>query len=192
MTALHGITSIATEVNDMSIQALTAEPGVCNELVNRIQTIGKGWDEHPEWLGRGWYVQALLSVAKLARVVEWWQAEKQFWTFQDDDDESSEPLSFVLKPEAPQPHAEQPSSTSSRRRQSRPSLFGRRKHTQRTVEQAARQASRIQEVENSRVQSTEHLREKADEALRLNTVIELSLDGDQLLWINHTWHEVVG
>ncbi|KAH7105586.1 hypothetical protein BKA62DRAFT_690231 [Auriculariales sp. MPI-PUGE-AT-0066] len=193
MTALHGITAIATEINDMSIQALTAEPGICAELVNRIQVMGKGWDDHPEWLGRGWYVQALLSVAKLARVVEWWQAEKQFWTFQDDEEESSEPLSFVLKPEVPQAPPEITGSISSRRRQNKPLLFGRRKHGQKVKHEHQRSdASRIQEAESSRIQSNERLREKADEALRISMVVELSLDGDQLLWINHAWNEIVG
>ncbi|KZW04120.1 hypothetical protein EXIGLDRAFT_600010 [Exidia glandulosa HHB12029] len=194
MTALHGITAIATEIQDMSLSALSAEPGACNELVNRIQVLGKGWDEHPEWLGRGWYVQALLSVAKLARVVEWWQAEKQFWNFEDDDEESSEPLAFVLKPEAagPQPEEE---TVSGRRRPSRPSLFGHRRNTHHkttTDLSTRRQPAQIQDVETNRVQATERLREKAEEAQRLNIVVELSLDGDQLIWINHAWSDVIG
>lgn len=190
MAALHGITAIATEIQDMSLSALSSEPGACNELVNRIQLLGKGWDEHPQWLGRGWYVQALLSVAKLARVVEWWQAEKQFWNFEEDDDESTEPLAFVLKPEQPGP---QPEEDTGRRRPSRQSLFGRRRDTHhKTLTDLPSRRHAAQDTESSRVQVTERLREKADDAQRRNMVVELSLDGDQLIWINHAWADVIG
>ena len=64
----------------MSITQLTAQPKVCEALVQRIQNIGKAWDEHPDWHGRNWYVQVLLAVAGLSRVVEWWEgAERQRW-----------------------------------------------------------------------------------------------------------------
>lgn len=203
MVTLHGITAIATEIIDMSISALTAEPTVCNELVNRIQTIGKGWEEHPEWIGRGWYVQALLAVAKLARVVEWWQAEKQFWNFEEDEEESSEPLAFVLKPEDP---SLQDASTVQhdedfRRRPSRPYLSSRRSRDG-TFKPLARIASqdtggtarivKFQESEQTRLLATERLRKLADDAQRQNVIIELSLDGDELIWINHAWADVVG
>ena len=60
-----------------------------------------------------WYVQLLLAVASLSRVVEWIEAERQFWNFGDTstsiagregggnetgDEEGGEMLTFVLKP----------------------------------------------------------------------------------------------
>ena len=98
MTVLYAIIGLATEVIDMTVTQLTAQPKICETLVQRLQNIGKAWDEHPEWHGRNWYVQVLLAVASLSRVVEWWEAEKQFWNFDDDDDEQDEPLMFVTKP----------------------------------------------------------------------------------------------
>lgn len=106
MTALYDLIAVATDVTDMTVAQLTAQPKLCEELVQRIQNIGKLWDQHPSWHGRNWYVQVLLAVASLSRVVEWWEAEKQFWNFTDDDDEKDEPLVFVMKP------ADEPSSTS--------------------------------------------------------------------------------
>ncbi|KAF7793640.1 hypothetical protein EIP86_004755 [Pleurotus ostreatoroseus] len=98
MTTLYDIIAVATDVQDMSIGQLTAKPKTCEQLVQRVQKIGQTWDEHPDWHGRNWYVQVLLAIASLSRVVEWWEAEKQFWNFDDNDDEQEEPLLFVMKP----------------------------------------------------------------------------------------------
>ncbi len=98
MTTLYEIIGVATDVVEMSISQLTAQPKICEQLVQRVQNIGKAWDEHPDWHGRNWYVQVLLAIASLSRVVEWWEAEKQFWNFDDNDDEQEEPLLFVMKP----------------------------------------------------------------------------------------------
>lgn len=98
MTTLYDIIGVATDVMEMSISQLTAQPKVCEQLVTRVQNIGKTWDEHPDWHGRNWYVQVLLAIASLSRVVEWWEAEKQFWNFDDNDDEQEDPLLFVMKP----------------------------------------------------------------------------------------------
>ena len=99
IATLQEIIAIASEVLDTSVTALTAYPNHCAELIQRVQHVGKAWDANPEWPCRGWYVQLLLTVAGLSRVVEWWEAEKGFWKF-DDKDESgdSEPIIFVAKP----------------------------------------------------------------------------------------------
>ncbi|RUS14016.1 hypothetical protein BC937DRAFT_94470, partial [Endogone sp. FLAS-F59071] len=41
---------------------------------------GVQWDQNPNWPCRGWYVRLLLGVAALNRIVEWWEAEKGFWS----------------------------------------------------------------------------------------------------------------
>ncbi|KAG8936033.1 hypothetical protein FRC02_004945 [Tulasnella sp. 418] len=99
MNTLHEVIAIATDIIDTPISTLIAHPRTCAEFVQKVQNVGRAWDEHPDWQGRGWYVQLLLAVAGLSRVVEWWEAEKQFWNFEDDNDEDVEPLTFVLKPE---------------------------------------------------------------------------------------------
>lgn len=84
----------------MSPSALTSKPGMGSDLVRKVQEVGRAWEDHPGWHGRTWYVAVLLAVASLARVVEWFEAERQFWNFEDDDEEDGgEPLTFVLKPE---------------------------------------------------------------------------------------------
>ena len=84
---------------EMSSSALTSRPGMGSDLVRKVQDVGRAWEENPDWHGRTWYVTVLLAVASLSRVVEWFEAERQFWNFEDKDDEEVEPLQFVLRPE---------------------------------------------------------------------------------------------
>lgn len=98
MTALYEIIGVATDVTEMTVAQLTAQPKIMESIVQRVQNIGKTWEDHPDWHGRNWYVQVLLAVASLSRVVEWWEAEKQFWNFDENDEEQDEPLMFVTKP----------------------------------------------------------------------------------------------
>jgi serine/threonine-protein kinase RIM15 len=86
MNNLHELISVATDIIDMTVAHLTSQPKIVEAIVQRVQTIGKVWDDHPDWHGRNYYVEVLLAVASLSRVVEWWEAEKQFWKFDDNDD----------------------------------------------------------------------------------------------------------
>lgn len=225
MSALYEIIGVATDITDMSLTQLTAQPKVCESLVQRVQNIGKAWDDHPDWHGRNWYVQVLLAVASLSRVVEWWEAEKQFWNFDDNDDELDEPLTFVMKPAeeafpfpgraptARKPEDElegfklNPEEDHSNLRLTRPasqpgqSRRSRDEHTKdlsvpgapRSPPDAhSRGSSKVQENESARVLATERLRLQAETAQNQNIVIELSLDGDHFIWINHAWNGVVG
>ncbi|KAK4055098.1 rim15, signal transduction response regulator [Microbotryomycetes sp. JL201] len=94
---LQEIITVATEILDTPVTKLTNQPGTCAEFINRVQQIGKAWEDNPELPCRGWYVQLLLAVAGLSRVIEWWEAEKGFWSFEDADDADAEPILFVAK-----------------------------------------------------------------------------------------------
>ena len=216
MSALYDLISVSTDVVDMSITQLTAQPKVCESLVQRVQGIGRAWDEHPDWHGRNWYVQVLLAVASLSRVVEWWEAEKQFWNFDDNDDEQDEPLAFVTKPadddilvsapaiKQPPPHLDttRHSLDESEDRLARPRTHSRRSrdeqpkplsHSPIRREQQSNGSARMPDNNDSaRVLATERLRLQAETAQNQNIVMELSLDGDRLVWINYAWRVVVG
>ena len=47
-------------------------------------------------------------------------------------------------------------------------------------------------ADSARVLATERLRLQAETAQNQNIVLELSLDGDHLIWINYAWRVVVG
>lgn len=222
MNTLYEIIGVATDVVEMSISQLTAEPKICERLVTRVQNIGKVWDEHPDWHGRNWYVQVLLAIASLSRVVEWWEAEKQFWNFDDNDDEQEEPLLFVMKP--PDEAAAAVPSTPSmkhgisetgsalrvggdeevRLRMARTTSAGRRSRDDATKDLMLTPAAKEhKEADNSRsaskfdnesarVLATERLRLQAETAQNQNIVIELDLDGDHVVWMNYAWHNVIG
>ncbi|RDB22536.1 Serine/threonine-protein kinase cek1 [Hypsizygus marmoreus] len=217
MTALYDLIGVATDVMDMSITQLTAQPKVCESLVQRIQNIGKAWDDHPDWHGRNWYVQVLLAVASLSRVVEWWEAEKQFWNFDDNDDEQDEPLMFVTKPadddmtpsSLPRGEAELEGfrlneEDESKGRTSKPTPQARKSRAEQhndlsapssshgTPELLPQGSSHKDHSESARILATERLRLQAETAHNQNIVMELSLDGDHFIWINHAWRVVVG
>jgi serine/threonine-protein kinase RIM15 len=60
-------------------------------------------------------------------------------------------------------------------------------------EASNRSASKfVDTTESARVLATERLRLQAETAQNLNIVMELSLDGDQIIWINYAWQNVVG
>lgn len=220
MSALYDIISVATDVADMSIAQLTAQPKICESIVQRVQNIGKAWDDHPDWHGRNWYVQVLLAVASLSRVVEWWEAEKQFWNFDDNDDEQDEPLMFVTKPAddtIPLVSSRHPDAELEgfRLNEDDDSKFHVAKHplTRKPKEELPKElvppavsalrdsastpsraspSKAIENAESARVLATERLRLQAETAQNQNIVMELSLDGDHFIWVNHAWRVVVG
>jgi serine/threonine-protein kinase RIM15 len=147
-------------------------------------------------------------------VVEWWEAEKQFWNFEDNDDELEEPLTFVTKPAdevAPTPtllrRQDDPegfrltAEDDAKLKLSRPPSHTRRSRDEHPKELSAsgppdpeshsRGGSRIHNTESARVLATERLRLQAETAQNQNIVIELSLDGDHFIWINYAWRFVV-
>ncbi|PFH51406.1 hypothetical protein AMATHDRAFT_59149 [Amanita thiersii Skay4041] len=218
MSTLYALIAVATDVIDMSVAQLTAQPKICESIVQRVQNIGKAWDEHPEWHGRNWYVQILLAVASLSRVVEWWEAEKQFWNFDDNNAEQDEPLTFVTKPVSDDLGIRSPSDRHEAELEDF-RLNDEDEISQRSVRQTgvapsnreaykiisspsslppvpqeshSRAASYKQPSESARVLATERLRLQAETAQNQNIVMELSLDGDHLIWINHAWRSVVG
>jgi len=220
MAALYEIIAVASDLSEMSVTQLTAQPKLMESIVQRVQNIGKIWDDHPDWHGRNWYVQVLLAVASLSRVVEWWEAEKQFWNFDDNDEEQDEPLTFVTKPAEEtellpssiadsdvdgfklNPDDEQrtylptpPTITRSKPKeeQSVPATPSKLAPPVPTQPSALASPSKLLQVaESARVLATERLRLQAETAQNQNIVLELSLDGDHFIWVNHAWRVVVG
>jgi serine/threonine-protein kinase RIM15 len=217
MTTLYAIISVATDITEMSISQITSQPKICEELVQRVQIIGKAWDEHPDWHGRNWYVQVLLAVAGLSRVIEWWEAEKQFWNFDEKkEDDQDEPLIFVMKPatldsevtttndpyklsaeEERKLRMIRPPSTGRKSRDEAPkglsltpSKLGQPSDELDTLNRSA--SKFVDTTESARVLATERLRLQAETAQNHNIVMELSLDGDHIIWINYAWFNVVG
>ena len=204
MNNLYELISVATDVTDMTIAQLTSQPKSVESIVQRVQIIGKAWDDHPDWHGRNWYVQVLLAVASLSRVVEWWEAEKQFWNFDDNDDEQDEALLFVMKPvddhiPPPAPTPRLAPEEDPRLRLSRPTSQGKRSRDEvQSSSLAPPEPSRssssktLDTAESARVLATERLRLQAETAQHRNIVMELNLDGDHIMWVNYAWEIVVG
>ncbi|KAG0304634.1 hypothetical protein BGZ98_005255 [Dissophora globulifera] len=76
---LQELISVAQLMLDTSLKTILDNKGACTNFVTRLQVIGKAWDYNRNWPCRAWYVKALLAVAGLARVVQWWEAERNHW-----------------------------------------------------------------------------------------------------------------
>ncbi|KAG0024501.1 hypothetical protein BGZ80_002061 [Entomortierella chlamydospora] len=76
---LQELISVAQLMLDTSLKTILDNKGACTNFVTKLQVIGKAWDNNRNWPCRAWYVKALLAVAGLARVVQWWEAERNHW-----------------------------------------------------------------------------------------------------------------
>lgn len=75
---LQDLIALAQHVMDSDLDDILET--ACAQTVGGIQALGSRWDAHPEWPCREWYVRLLLCIAALNRVVEWWAAERGFWS----------------------------------------------------------------------------------------------------------------
>ena len=79
LTPLERLAARAVEIRTTSLHTLLEKTTLCSAAIASVQALGTVWDEHTEWPGRGWYVELLLTLAALSRVLEWWDAEYRFW-----------------------------------------------------------------------------------------------------------------
>lgn len=205
---LQEIITVATEILDTPVTKLTAQPGSCAEFINRVQQIGKAWDENPELACRGWYVQLLLAVAGLSRVLEWWDAEKGFWSFEDADDEDAEPLMFVSKPtqqeDSPEVRPRGDSQSSIAPPVSLPPStkwsplgidLGEAAANDGTAPAFAPQLSDADLAAAAADETAEHaeqLKQTVEEIRSSTLLMELTLDGQMFQFLSSAWEELVG
>ncbi|KAJ9107593.1 hypothetical protein QFC21_001052 [Naganishia friedmannii] len=201
---LQKIIAIATDVLEMNVSSLLSRPAECRAKVGDVVALGELWNQHPDWPGKEWFYQLLLAVAGLSRVVEWWETEKGFWNWDDEDDIGQ--FTFIMKPirendsqqstpfmqpkvfheggsnaGTPSIPAARPGSTIDSEMLLPPAMSVDGLDTARTVMEA-----------HKRFESIEDLQLQAERAKSVNIVMELSLDGDTIEWINPAWQEVLG
>ena len=80
LAPIEQFASIAAEIRTTSLHTLLERTDICSSAISNVQSLGTLWEAHPDWPGRGWYVELLLTLAALSRVLEWWNAEHCFWT----------------------------------------------------------------------------------------------------------------
>lgn len=195
LAALQELIVLATDVLDLSVNSLISRPTACVEIIQKLQKTGQYWDEHEDWPGRDWYVDILMAVASLGRVLEWWEAEKGFWNFDDDKDEN-EPLTFVLRPAKEAPHFELEPSTASKSEASTgmsPLALAPLDPSLSTVTLTPPvPADDTDAVPAQPTQAVHDLRVLAEQAKSVNIVMELSLTGEEIIYVNDAILEVIG
>lgn len=167
---LQDLICLAQGVLDTDIDMFLENPGACADTVSNIQVVGTQWDENQDWPCREWYIRLLLSVAALNRVIEWWQAEKSFWSYSTSNSTVNTPL---LKPC-------QPPSQEDGTRPSRPPR------------------TRDNSVVSNFIPSDYNDEESFQLQLEANIgqsntiVMELSLDLFKIQYLSPVWEEVIG
>ena len=205
LALLQELIVIATDVLDLSVNTLISKPSACREIIPKLQAIGHQWEDHVDWPGRDWYVEILFAVASLNRVLDWWEAEKGFWNFDDEGDH--EPLVFVLKPTKEESKFDQefkaavpaqmspavstlqmaePPTAVSLELPSPDGLSGSGSgtFTGRTAIGAVAGTPRARAIDD--------LRYLAEHAKMVNIVMELSLQGEEILYVSDAISEVTG
>ncbi|GAA6036568.1 hypothetical protein JCM8097_001229 [Rhodosporidiobolus ruineniae] len=206
---LQEITSVASEILDTSVSKLTSKPGSCAEYIARVQQIGEAWNENPELPCRGYYVQLLLAVAGLSRVVEWWEAEKGFWTFDEDASADTDPILFVAKPglgESPEVRGrgESISSVPSTTALQPPlgpkwsplgidlGLANDEEKEELAGQDGRRREQSAAVTEGEIKQRADDLRQAVETIRQQTLLIELSLDGQLFQYLSSAWQDLVG
>jgi serine/threonine-protein kinase RIM15 len=200
---LQDLIVLATDILDLSVDSLVSKPTACVDIIRQLQKTGQAWDEHEGWPGRDWYVDILMAVASLGRVLDWWQAEKGFWNFEDDD--ANEPLSYVLRPAKETPHfdlepgsarplssaavspialpAQDPGLHDPSMSTATITLPPLDDHIPTPPEEPA---------VSQTTQAIQDLRTLAEQVKSINIVMELSLQGEEILYVNDAIYEVLG
>lgn len=195
---LQDIITVATEILDTTISKLTSRSGTCAEYIQRVQQIGKAWEENPDLPLRGWYVQLLLAVAGLSRVVEWWEAERGFWTFDDADEEDAEPILFVAKPttaESAEPYRTAggsfpPLEPPSAQYSPLGIDLGVSYDDAETTEGAGELSSAAHEEAAKR--DADDLRQAVEQVRSQTLLMELTLDGQLFQYLSSAWRDLAG
>ncbi|KAK4515895.1 uncharacterized protein ATC70_010853 [Mucor velutinosus] len=178
---LQDVICLAQSVLDTDLEIFLENSGACADTVSSIQAVGLKWEYHKEWPCREWYVRLLLSVAALNRVVEWWQAERSFWS------SATTTTATVI----PTPTTTSNSTTTTVTPLFKPAML---------TEEAASSVSTLRTRDNSVLSSTCHpnedetcqLQEEADIGQSRTIVMELSLTSSIIQYLSPVWHDVIG
>ncbi|WRT65962.1 uncharacterized protein IL334_002913 [Kwoniella shivajii] len=202
LTALQDLIVLATEVLDSSVNTLVARATMCTEIIQKLQKSGSNWDKHDDWPGRDWYVDILMAVANLSRVLDWWEAEKGFWKFDEDDE--NEPLLFVMKPSREEPRFDQEFKAALGESRFSPSLapthIPDRPVSATSLDIGSPDLSVPFTAKTAtgptagtpKAQAVDDLKFLAEHAKSVNIVMELSLQGERIEYVNDAVMEVVG
>ncbi len=201
LPVLQDIITLATDIQEISVNTLIAKPATCRDFVAKARRLGANWDDHPLWPGREWFVRLLLAVASLSRVVEWWEAESIFWNFVDEE-QAHEPLTFVMKPlrETGSAEVSRHVSASAASRLPRAADWLRSppsSHSETMSPGFGASGTElfpqaVTQVSTPRIPPLDDLQMQAEHAKSVNIVLELSLGGEIIEWVNPAWEEVLG
>ena len=196
LASLQELIVIATDVLESSVNSLLSKPSACTEIIQKLQRVGQNWDEHDDWPGRNWYVEILMAIAGLRRILDWWETERGFWAFEDDDE--NEPLLFVLKPKEESKFDQEFKAHNDRSDspKSDPNMTAVTLEAPTPEDSDMPASARTVQPEvggdTPKANDVEDLRFLAEHAKMVNIVMELGLQGEEIQYVNDAIMEVTG
>ena len=148
-----------------------------------------------------WYVDIIMAVAGLSRVLDWWEAERGFWNFDDEDED--EPIIFVMKPGREESGLSQefaramsvsdrttsPLSTTLAVPEAPSSVTS---YDTQSVGSTAPPTAKLGTGGTPKAQAVEDLKFLAEHQKSVNIVMELGLQGEEIQYVNDAVMEVLG
>ncbi|KAI7864969.1 hypothetical protein BDF14DRAFT_1883812 [Spinellus fusiger] len=205
---LQDIIFLAQKVLDIELCYFLENSGACAEIVADIQTAGTQWDHHPEWPCREWYIRLLLGVAALNRVIEWWEAERGFWssstasvmtgTSIHNDSETTERVGSIKTSESERERQRVPSDSGiywSFQDSSETSLHDAHGHALHPLANDNARHSCMDPVVYARTVGLDdslQLQEAAEYAQNSTIMMELSLNKARIEYVSPVWRNVIG
>lgn len=199
LASLQELIVIATDVLEASVNSLLSKPAAGTEIIQKLQRVGQNWDEHDNWPGRDWYVEILMAIAGLRRVLDWWEAEKGFWAFDYEDE--NEPLLFVLKPREESRFDQEFKAHNDRSISPMAPLSDLPNNTSTPDDYTPATSPGISTAkvnnteslpDNAKAKGVEDLKQMAEQAKMVNIVMELGLEGEEIQYVNDAILEVTG
>ncbi|KAI7878553.1 hypothetical protein K492DRAFT_149339 [Lichtheimia hyalospora FSU 10163] len=189
---LQELVGLAQKILNTPLDVFLSEPQKYTSLVYSIQNLGVEWEQHLEWPCSKLYVRLLLGVAAFNRAIEWWEAERRFWS-------AAWPNSTTVT-------EQQDHETIMHTKEDDMDLFNNNSTDSPTVPSSRCSSTAPVDLEEEEeysegeedhlsLESTvnlKQLQEAIDRGQMHTIVMEIGLDADTIQYISPIWHNVTG
>lgn len=184
---LQELVGLAQKILNTPLDVFLNDPQKYTSLVSSIQGLGVEWEQHLDWPCSKLYVRLLLGVAAFNRAIEWWEAERRFWSAawpNTSSEQQDHDHSLYTKEDDMGNLATVPSSRCS-------STAPVDLEEEEDDDDEYSEGEEDQPSPESEV-NLKQLQEAIDRGQMHTIVMEIGLDADTIQYISPIWHNVTG
>lgn len=193
---LQELVGLAQKILSTPLDVFLSEPQKYTALVQSIQSLGIEWEQHLDWPCRKLYVRLLVGVAAFNRAIEWWEAERRFWS--------------AAWPNGTTPSEQQDHERGTSSKEDDMDLFSNNNNSTNVPSSRCSSTAPVDLEEERDIgddgdtegeedqQSSQsemnlkQLQEAVDRGQMHTIVMEIGLDADTIQYISPIWHNVTG